>query len=147
MRCTGTVITFDVTPPGADDWRRKLGGLAGRGLPFLVADVSGEVAGYAYAGPWKTRPAYRHTVEDSICLAPGWRGHGLGRALLDALLAACAGAGVRQVIAVIADGGDGASVVLHGRAGFTEAGRLTGVGSKHGRWIDTLLMQRDLTEA
>jgi phosphinothricin acetyltransferase len=144
---TGSLVTFDMTPPAAAGWRHKLGELAARGLPFLVAEAGGEVAGYAYASPWKARPAYRHTVEDSIYLAPGWRGHGLGRLLMDALLAACAEAGVRQVIAVIADGGDAASAALHGRSGFTEAGRLTGVGHKHGRWIDTLLMQRDLTGA
>ncbi len=144
---TGTVITFDTSPPAAADWERLLGDLAGRGLPFLVAEAGGEVAGYAYACPWKTRPAYRHTVEDSIYLAPGWRGRGLGRLLLDALLAACTQAGVRQVIAVIADSGDGASAALHLRAGFTGAGRLTGVGHKHGRWIDTVLLQRDLTAA
>jgi L-amino acid N-acyltransferase YncA len=140
-----SVATFDTAAPGPADWRHKLGELSGRGLPFLVADLAGEVAGYAYASPWKTRPAYRYTVEDSIYLAPGRTGRGLGRLLMDALLAACVRAGVRQVIAVIADSGDSASAALHGRSGFTEAGRLTGVGHKHGRWIDTVLMQRDLS--
>ena len=144
---TSSVATFDTSAPGAADWRCKLGDLAGRGLPFLVADAGGEVAGYAYATPWKTRPAYRHTVEDSIYLAPAWRGRGLGQPLLGALLDACTQAGVRQVIAVIADSGEDASAALHRRAGFTEAGRLVRVGYKHGRWIDTLLLQRDLTGA
>lgn len=142
-----TVITFDTAVPSVADWQRKLGELTGRGLPFLVAEAGGEVAGYAYAAPWKSRPAYRHTVEDSIYLDPAWRGRGLGRVLLDALLAACAEAGVRQVIAVIADNGDAASTALHGRFGFAAAGRLTGVGRKHGRWIDTVLMQRGLIAA
>ena len=142
-----SVVTFDTAPPDAAAWRRKHAELAGRGLPFLVAEAGGEVAGYAYAAPWKTRPAYRHTVEDSVYLAPGWTGRGLGRLLLDALLAACAQGGVRQVVAVIADSGDGASAALHASSGFTDAGRLTGVGHKHGRWIDTILMQRDLTSA
>jgi len=144
---TSTVVTFDTAPPTAGAWQARLGDLTGRGLPFLVADAGGEVAGYAYASPWKSRPAYRCTVEDSIYLAPGWTGRGLGRRLLDALLDACAAAGVRQVIAVIADSGDGASAGLHGRCGFTEAGRLAAVGHKHGRWLATVLMQRDLTGA
>ena len=142
---TGTVITFDSMPPDAAGWRDKLAASARRRLPFLVADAGGEVAGYAYAAPWKTRPAYRYTVEDSIYLAPGWTGRGLGRLLLDALLAACAEAGVQQVIAVIADTGDAASAALHARSGFAHAGRLAAVGHKHGRWIDTVLMQCDLT--
>jgi phosphinothricin acetyltransferase len=132
------------------DWRRRREDLAALGLPFLVVEVDGEVVGYAYAGPWRPKPAYRHSVEDSVYLAPGWTGKGLGRELLDALLAECQSAGVRQIIAVIADsadGGDGAaSVALHRAFGFTHAGRLRGVGHKHGRWLDTILMQRDLGE-
>jgi phosphinothricin acetyltransferase len=91
--------------------------------------------------------AYRHTVEDSVYLDPGRTGQGIGRGLLGALLARCAQADVRQVVAVTADDGhvNGASVALHRSFGFTYAGRLTGVGRKHGRWIDTVLMQRDLT--
>ncbi len=107
--------------------------------------MAGQVAGYAYAGPFRPKPAYRHTVEDSIYLAPGSTGRGLGRALLAALLAGCAEAGARQVIAVIADTGETASAALHRRFGFTDAGLLRQVGHKHGRWVDTLLMQRDLS--
>ncbi len=139
-----TVATFEETPPTVAAWRRRLDDLAAQGLPFLVADLSGGVAGYAYAAPWRPRPAYRHTVEDSIYLAPDRTGHGLGGALLGPLVAACARARVRQMIAVVADTGAGASVALHHRFGFTEAGRLTAVGFKHGRWIDTLLLQRAL---
>ncbi|MET7764765.1 N-acetyltransferase family protein [Streptomyces sp. NPDC005393] len=142
---TDTVATFEETPPTAEGWARRLAELTDRGLPFLVAEVAGTIAGYAYAGPWRPKPAYRHTVEDSIYLAPGRTGEGLGRALLDALLARCAQAGVRQVVSVIADTGHDASAALHRGFGFTPAGRLAGVGRKHGRWIDTLLMQRDLT--
>ncbi|MFJ4635642.1 GNAT family N-acetyltransferase [Streptomyces hygroscopicus] len=146
---TQTVATFEEIPPTADDWEHRLVELTGRGLPFLVAEVPGDdgltVAGYAYAGPWRPKPAYRHTVEDSIYLAPGRTGAGLGAALLGTLLTRCATAGVRQVVAVIADTGSDASVALHRRFGFTPAGRLAGVGHKHGRWIDTHLMQRDLT--
>jgi L-amino acid N-acyltransferase YncA len=146
---TGSVVTFDEIVPTAAHWRQRLDDLAERRLPFLVAEVDGEVGGevvgYAYAGPWRPKPAYRYTVEDSVYLAPGRTGRGLGRALLDALLPECARAGARRMIAVIADTGDDASVALHRAAGFAPAGRLTGVGYKHGRWIDTLLMQRDLT--
>jgi phosphinothricin acetyltransferase len=102
------------------------------------------VLGYAYASPWRPRPAYRHTVEDTVYLSPGHTGRGLGRALLSALLAGCEQAGARQVIAVIADSGEQASVALHGRLGFEPAGRLRRVGYKHGRWLDTVLMQREL---
>jgi phosphinothricin acetyltransferase len=140
-----SVATFDTTPLTVDQWRDKLADLTERGLPFLVADEGAGPVGFAYAGPWRPKPAYRHTVEDTIYLAPGYTGKGLGLALLDAVLAACVAAGVRQVVAVIADTGSDASAVLHRRLGFTDAGRLAGVGRKHGRWVDTLLMQRDLT--
>ncbi|MEU8719642.1 GNAT family N-acetyltransferase [Streptomyces antimycoticus] len=160
---TETVVTFEEVPPTVDDWARRLADLTERGLPFLVAEVAevaeipgdtdrtvpGDtrrtVAGYAYAGPWRPKPAYRHTAEDAIYLAPGRTGAGLGAALLGALLTRCAEAGVRQVVAVIADSGSDASAALHRRFGFTPAGTLAGVGRKHGRWIDTHLMQCDLT--
>lgn len=141
----GSVITFDETPPTVAQWRRRLADLADRGLPFLVAEVDGQVVGYAYASPWRPKPAYRHTVEDTVYLAPGWTGRGVGRALLDALLTGCARAGARQVIAVIADTWDDASVALHAAFGFAHVGRLSAVGHKHARWVDTLLMQRELT--
>lgn len=96
----------------------------------LVAESGGAVAGYAYAGPWKERAAYRHTVENAIYLDPAATGHGIGRVLLDALLDACAAAGARQVVAVIADAGDPVSVRLHTRCGFREVGRLERVGPR-----------------
>jgi phosphinothricin acetyltransferase len=111
-----------------------------------VAEAEGDraVCGFAYASPWRPKPAYRHTVEDTVYLSPGHTGRGIGSALLGTLLAGCAEAGARQVIAVIADTGSDASAALHRRFGFTQAGRLSGVGRKHGRWIDTVLMQKDL---
>ncbi|GLW08043.1 N-acetyltransferase [Microtetraspora sp. NBRC 13810] len=142
---THTVATFDETPRTLADWRRWLADLGGHGLPFLVADLAGDVAGYAYAGPWRPKPAYRYTVEDTIYVAPGHVGRRLGTALLGALVTASAEAGMRRMVAVIADSGDDRSAALHRRFGFTEAGRLTRVGFKHGRWIDTLLMQRSLS--
>jgi L-amino acid N-acyltransferase YncA len=142
-----SVVTFEEIPPTVADWQRRFDDVARLGLPFLVAKSGEEVVGYAYAGPWRPKPAYRHTVEDTLYLAPGWTGRGLGRALLEALLSSCERAGARQVVAVIADDGDGGSLALHRRLGFTDAGRLTGVGRKHGRWIDTVLMQRALPGA
>ncbi|MDX3232190.1 GNAT family N-acetyltransferase [Streptomyces sp. ME19-01-6] len=141
-----TVATFDETPRSAADWGQWLDDLTGRGLPFLVAEVSGAVAGFAYAGPWRPKPAYQYAVEDTIYLAPDATGRGLGTALLSPLITEATRAGRRQMIAVIADTGSDASAALHRRFGFADAGRLTAVGHKHGRWIDTLLMQRPLSE-
>ena len=141
---TTSLATFEEVPPAAADWRRRLSDLTGRNLPFLVAEAGGSVCGFAYAGPWRPKPAYRHTVEDTVYLSPGCTGRGIGSALLGGLLAGCAEAGARQVIAVIADTGSDAPAALHRRFGFIQAGRLCGVGRKHGRWIDTVLMQKDL---
>jgi phosphinothricin acetyltransferase len=139
------VATFEVEPPDAREWRRRFDSVAERGLPFLTAEMNGGVAGYAYCVQWKSRLAYRHTVEDSVYVAPDAVGHGVGGRLLDALLAGCADAGVRQVIAVIVDADAGASLALHRNRGFVEAGRLTAVGFKHNRWLDTVLLQRTLS--
>jgi phosphinothricin acetyltransferase len=139
-----TVTTFEEIPPTPADWQRRLDDLADRNLPFLVADQDGTVTGYAYASPWRPKPAYRYTVEDTVYISPARTGRGLGRALLAALLTGCEQAGTRQVIAVIADTGGDASEALHRRLGFTPAGRLRRAGFKHGRWIDTVLMQREL---
>ncbi|MBV9844505.1 MAG: N-acetyltransferase, partial [Kutzneria sp.] len=104
-----------------------------------------ELLGYALAAPWKPKPAYRHTIEVTIYLAPAHTGRGYGRRLLDELLARCAATGLRQAVAVIADTGEPASLALHNAAGFTLVGRLREVGHKHGRWVDTVLMQRELS--
>ena len=138
------VATFDLTAPDPTEWQRRLHTITADGLPFLTAIRDDRVAGYAYCAPWKTRPAYRQTVEDSIYLAPDAVGCGVGGLLLDALLADCAGAGVREIIAVIADSDGAASLALHRNRGFVDAGRLTAVGFKHGRWLDTVLLQRSL---
>jgi L-amino acid N-acyltransferase YncA len=137
-----SVATFEDSPRSPADWLALYQELTGLALPFLVAEADGSVAGYAYAGPWRRKPAYRATVEDSIFIAPARTGLGLGGRLLRELMTACADAGTRQVIAVIADSAEAvASVRLHETCGFAHAGRLTGVGFKHGQWIDTLLMQ------
>jgi L-amino acid N-acyltransferase YncA len=142
---TSSVVTFEITPPTVEYWRRLWRDLAGRGLPFLVCSCAGRVTGYAYAAPWRAKPAYQHTVESTIYLAPDHTGKGLGRQLLHTLRQHCTRAGVEQMIAVIADSGSPASAALHRACGFAEAGRLRNVGRKHGRLIDTLLMQLDLT--
>jgi L-amino acid N-acyltransferase YncA len=139
---THSVATFEESPRAGADWTRLREELDELGLPFLVADADGEVAGYAYAGLWRRKPACRSTVEDSIFIAPGRAGLGIGRLLLTELMARCADAGSRQMIAVIADSDAEASVGLHKSCGFSEAGRLADVGFKHGRWLATLLMQR-----
>jgi L-amino acid N-acyltransferase YncA len=139
-----SVATFELDPPDATEWRRRFAVIADAGLPFLVAERGGAIAGYAYCAPWKTRPAYRATVEDSVYVAPSAVGQGCGTELLRELLDACGAAAIREVIAVIADTGDPASVKLHRRFGFVDAGRLTSVGYKHDRFVDTLLLQRSL---
>lgn len=140
-----TQVTFEEEPWDVGRWDAKRRDLAAVGLPFLVADVDGVVAGFAYAGPWRPKAAYRHTVEDTIYLDPRYTGQGLGTALLGALLDVLRVSGVRQVVSVVADVPDAAgSLPLHRRFGFVEAGRLTAVGFKHGRWVDTVLLQRAL---
>ena len=139
--------TFDEIAPDIEAWSAKAGTVVARGLPFLIAEVGDKVVGFAYASPWRPRPAYRHTVEDTVYVAPSRLRKGVGRLLLDALIDGCRNVGVEQVIAVIADTGDPASQALHRSAGFTEAGRLVKVGFKHGQWIDTVLMQLSLEPA
>ncbi len=138
------VATFDLEAPGPAEWRAKVAGITSAGWPFLVAVDGPDVIGFGYVGPWRTRPAYAATVEDTVYLAPGRSGRGTGRALLTAVLDRAAAAGARQSIAVIADGGDPASQALHRSLGFVEAGRLRQVGFKHGRWLDVVLMQASL---
>jgi L-amino acid N-acyltransferase YncA len=137
--------TFEETPPDAAQMAQRIEAVRNRGLPWLVAEDGG-VLGYAYAGPYNLRAAYRHTVEDSVYVAPGLQGRGVGGALLGAVLDRCEALGVRQVIAVIGDSGNTASIALHRRAGFETRGVAQGVGYKHGRWLDIVWMQRALGE-
>lgn len=141
----GTAVTFDEQPPGADVWAARLEDLRGRGLPFLVAEVDDDVVGYAYVSAWRPKAAYRHTVESTIYLSPAAHGRGIGTRLLSALLDACSLAGVREVIAVVADDPAAAgSLPLHRRLGFEVVGVLRDVGVKHGRSVSTMLLQRSL---
>jgi L-amino acid N-acyltransferase YncA len=139
-----SVATFELEPPDLDEWRRRFDAITNQGLPFLVTERDGVVAGYAYCAPWKTRPAYAATVEDSVYIAPAAVRTGCGAELLGDLLDACRAASIREVIAVIADTGNPASIELHRRFGFADAGRLTRVGYKHDRYVDTVLLQRSL---
>jgi L-amino acid N-acyltransferase YncA len=137
--------SFETEPPSADEMRRRRADILAKGLPYLVAaDESGAVLGYAYAGPYRTRTAYRHTVENSVYLRPDVMRRGIGLALLTALIDACAACGSRQIVAVVGDSGNAASIALHLRAGFHLVGTLEAVGFKHGRWVDTVLLQRSI---
>ena len=115
-----------------------------RGLPHLVAEIDGTVAGFAYASPYRSRPAYRFTVEDSVYVHPDHAGQGIGRLLLTAVIDRCAKAGCKQMIAVIGGPDNTASIALHEKLGFRHVGSLRSVGYKFNRWLDTLLMQRGL---
>ncbi len=136
--------SYELEPPTRDEMAARFAALTGPGYPYLVAaDAGGGVVGYAYAGPFRPRPAYRFIVEDSVYIAPDRQGHGLGRLLLAGLVEACETLGFRQILAVIGDGSpDSASVRLHAALGFRMAGTLQGSGYKHGRWLDTVIMQR-----
>jgi L-amino acid N-acyltransferase YncA len=138
-----SVATFELTAPTEAEMLERFVRLANTGYPYLVTEDGGKVAGYAYAGPYRPRPAYRFTVEDTIYLAPEAAGRGLGTQLLGELIAQCQSQGHKQMIAIIG-GATESSQRLHARLGFHEAGRLANVGYKFDRWLDTLLMQRAL---
>jgi L-amino acid N-acyltransferase YncA len=136
--------SFDTDAPSVDFWAGKIETVLAWRWPFLVAEADGELAAYAYASQFRDRPAYAHTCEDSIYVAPERIGQGIGTALLAALIDSARDAGFEQMIAVIG-GAEPASVALHAKAGFVAAGRMRGVGRKFGRLLDTLYMQRALT--
>lgn len=137
--------SFELEPPDEAEMARRMRELTDKGFPYLAAEAGGELAGYAYAALYRTRPAYRFTVEDSVYIAPGRQRSGVGRALLNALIEACTQRGFRQMIAVIGDSPQQpGSVALHKALGFQHVGILPDVGFKHGHWCDSLLMQRAL---
>lgn len=136
--------SYELVPPGLDEMRGRYMVLRKLDYPWLVAvDSAGAVCGYAYAAPYKTRPAYQWLVEDSIYLAENARGRGLGSLLLGRLIGVCEEAGIRQMLAVIGGAAE-ASVALHRKHGFEQCGFIKASGHKHGRWLDTVLMQRAL---
>lgn len=135
--------SYEVDPPTLEDTVAKIRRVTGPGWPFLVADVGGEIGGYAYSTQLRDRAAYRFTCEDSIYVHPQMMGRGLGQALLEALMEASAEYGFRTMVAVIG-GAEPASIALHAKCGFEHAGRLKAVGFKFDRWLDSVYMQRDL---
>ncbi len=136
--------SFEVAPPSLAEMRARFDAIRSAGYPYIVAVQGGRVAGYAYASAYRARYAYRFTVEDSIYIAHDQIGGGIGRALIEALIARCETQGYRQMIAVIGDSANAASIALHARLGFRFAGVLPAVGYKHERWIDSVLMARAL---
>jgi phosphinothricin acetyltransferase len=136
--------SFELVPPDEAEIARRFRALADGGFPYFVAANDGAIVGYAYAGPYRTRPAYDWTVEDSIYLAPDAQGRGIGRALLDRLIVESETRGFRQMLAVIGDSEQAASIALHRAAGFALIGTFASVGFKFGRWLDSVLMQRAL---
>lgn len=136
--------SFEEVPPAPAEMAQRLADIRAAGLPWLVAERAGELVGYAYAGPYRTRTAYRFTVEDSVYLDRGAQGCGLGRLLLGAVIDEATRGGRRQMVAVIGDSGNIASIRLHAALGFRTVGTLTDVGFKFGRWLDSVLMQRPL---
>jgi len=141
---TNGTASFELTPPSVEEMARRFAALHDAGYPRLAAASEAGVVGYAYAGAYRPRPGYGNTVEDSVYVAPEAQGHGIGRALLTALIERCTADGFRQMIAVIGDTGNTASIRLHRSLGFTPIGTLAAVGWKHGRWIDSVLMQLGL---
>jgi len=138
------VASYELIAPVEAEMAERMVAIIGKGYPYLIAtDEDGEVLGYAYGSAFRTRPAYRWLVEDSIYLAPEARGRGVGGALLETLINRCEALGFRQMIAVIG-GAHPASIKLHQKAGFVSSGMITGSGHKHGSWLDTVFMQRPL---
>jgi phosphinothricin acetyltransferase len=136
--------TFELTPPDLTEMTRRFRSLMDGGFPYLAATLEGEVVGYAYAGPYRPRPAYRFTVENSVYLAPAMHRQGIGMKLLRRLIEECEARSYRQMIAVIGDSANAGSIGLHSRAGFQMIGTHPNVGFKFGRWLDTVMMQRAL---
>ena len=141
--CFGTA-TFELAPPDTGEMRRRFETLREGGFPYFVAVLEGVVVGYAYAASYRPRPAYRFTVENSVYLQPAIHRRGIGRQLLQSLIAECESRGFRQMIAVIGDSANAASIGVHRRCGFEMIGTHPNVGLKFGRWLDTVMMQRPL---
>ncbi|MBV9567494.1 MAG: N-acetyltransferase [Hyphomicrobiales bacterium] len=138
------LASFEEEPPSLDEMRARRAQVARLGLPYLVAKRDGRVVGYAYASPYRARSAYRFAVENSVYVRDEVAGTGIGGALLDALIARCENGPWRQMVAIIGDSGNDGSVALHRSRGFRKVGTLLAVGFKQGRWVDSVLMQREL---
>lgn len=138
------LASFEEEPPTVEEMMARRVAVLSRGLPYLVGTVAGRVVGYCYAGPYRVRPAYRHTIEDSIYVADGMAGCGIGSALLAQLIDRCEHGPWRQMLAVIGDRENAGSIALHASQGFQPVGTFRSVGFKLGRWVDSVLMQRPL---
>lgn len=138
------LASFEEAPPPVEEMRRRFDDVRGRGLPYLAADFGGTLVGYGYCSPYRSRSAYRYSLEDSVYVRSGSEGRGVGGALLGALIEQCEGLGYRQIIAVIGDSANAASINLHASFGFLRVGTLRSAGFKLGRWVDSVIMQRPL---
>jgi L-amino acid N-acyltransferase YncA len=138
------LASFEEEPPSLEELGRRLRDITRRGLPYLVAEAGGAVAGYGYCAPYRARSAYRYSLEDSVYVRHDMTGRGVGRRLLEELVRRCEGLGYRQIIAVIGDSGHAASIGVHAACGFLRVGTLRSVGFKFGRWVDSVIMQRPL---
>jgi len=138
------LASFEEVPPDEAEIRARFEAVRKAGLPYIVYEEEGQILGYAYAGPYRTRSAYRFTVENSVYVREGYGGRGIGRALLTALIERCAAGPWKQMVAVIGDSENHASIGLHRALGFRMVGTLEKVGFKFDRWVDSVLMQRAL---
>lgn len=142
--CLHGTGTFEEIPPAAAEMAVRLAAIRAKGLPHYVAELDGEVAAYSYASPFRPRTGYRYTAEDSVYVAPAFKGRGLGRLLLTRVIADCEALQLRQLMAVIGGSENAASIALHKSLGFEVKGVMTGVGFKLGRWMDIVMMQKPL---
>jgi len=140
------IATFEEAPPDVGEMQLRHARIVEAGLPYLAAEHDGTVMGYSYAAAYRPRPAYRYTIEDSVYVAEGCDGRGVGSALLAALVARCDQGPWRQMVAIIGNSANHASIALHARAGFDTVGTIRAAGFKLGRWVDTVIMQRALGE-
>jgi len=141
------LASFEEAPPGIDEMLARFRALKCRSFPYIVAERERKICGYSYAGPYRTRSAYRFTIENSVYVDRNCSGQGIGRALLTRLIDECEKGPWRQMIAIIGSSGNSASIALHKSLGFRMVGTLREVGFKHDQWVDTVLMQRPLTQA
>ncbi len=138
------LASFEEEPPSVEELEQRYRDVLSRKLPYLVAEAGGTIAGYGYCTPYRARSAYRYALEDSIYVRPDMTGRGVGKALLAELVRRCEGLGYRQIIAVIGDSANLASIAAHAACGFLRVGTLRSVGFKFGRWVDSVYMQRPL---
>ena len=138
------LASFEEVPPAPEELRRRYEDVAARGLPYVVAEFGGIVGGYGYCSLYRARSAYRYSLEDSVYVRSDMQGRGVGTALLDELIRRCEGLDYRQLIAVIGDSANVASIALHASRGFLRVGTIRSAGFKFGRWVDSVIMQRPL---